>query len=95
MAIARLWAHVPGASNAIRLSSGRLRSESSSSDRSVVTPVAASAIGITSSANDALDSPTIDPVMAVVTIVAVLQPSISPAVIAASVNAPAISAMVA
>jgi hypothetical protein len=78
----------------MRLSSGRLRSDSSSSERSVVTPVAASAIGMTSRANDALESPTIEPVIAVVTIVAVLHPSISPVVIAARVKAPAMRPIV-
>ena len=53
-AIARLCAQVPGASSASRRSSGRPRSESSSSVRSVVIRVADSATGITIIASEAL-----------------------------------------
>ena len=71
LAMARLWAHVPGASSASRRSSGRPRSESSSRVRSVVMRVADSASGMTSIASAALASAISEPSSALATMVIV------------------------
>ena len=94
LAIARLCAQVPGASSASRRSSGRPRSESSSSVRSVVMRVADSASGITSMASAALASAMSEPSSALATIVIAAQPCSRPTVIEARMLAPATTATV-